>query len=302
MDLELTGPLPENVITTILRHAESQMADGVKPKLLVAGLVLDHFAEHKAFDLVPVIKPAIEMQAMIFGNDRSALAGALRDASPALTSKLDENALVGLLQWDQEGADAALDIQATAEKLIRVNLKEPIAANAGKFLAKFGIVQSHIDAIVPAGGSPGTEPAPPAAGGPALSADGSSVTLTDGTVMDRETAIMLGLWTPSAEAAAAAPAGGAPAAPVPAGTPSTAAPDGAEIRTAFVAFGEALDKTDEDLAKRLGISRGTLLGMTSGKTQRQKCSLAQSRVMLGEIDTRIAKLMQAADILRRVRD
>jgi hypothetical protein len=277
MDLTIK-PLPENVISTVLRHAENGVADGTDPKAVIVDAVLDHMAGEIAFDLAATIKPAVEMQVMIFGNDHAQIVNAICDAQPEF-AKLDATARLGMLAWN--GDD--LDIDTTLRAFVKASIPAPLPMNRGKWLAKAGIVKAHIDAIVPAGArvadAPADAPPPPPA-------------------------------APAAEFDMAAMLGTAPAAPPPAppgyGAVATQAapapaPEGNDVRNAIIMFADALDMKDVELAQRLGISRSTLHNMVSGKTQRVKCSLEQARVFLAEIDTRIGKLNAAADTFRQVR-
>lgn len=274
-------PLPENVISTVLRHAENNVADGTDPKAVIVDAVLDHMAGEIAFDAAATIKPAVEMQIMIFGNDHAQIIAALRDAEPEFAKVSDETAAT-LLAWT--GDD--LDFDATLRNFVKACMPAPLPMNRGKWLAKVGIVKAHIDAIVPAGTTVAADPpeAPAAAPPPPAAAP------------EFDMAAMLG------EAPAAAPP------PPPPGYGAVAtqqapapAPEAGDVRQAIIMFADALDMKDVELAQRLGISRSTLHNMVSGKTQRVKCSLDQARVFLAEIDTRIAKLHAAAETFRAVR-
>lgn len=274
-------PLPENAVSTVLRHAENSIADGTDPKAVIVDAVLDHLAGEIAFDAAATIKPAVEMQIMIFGNDHAQIIAALRDAEPEFAKVSDETAAT-LLAWT--GDD--LDFDATLRGFVKAVLPAPLPMNRGKWLAKLGIVKAHIDAIVPAGTSVAADPVaapPPPPAPPAPPA-----------APEFDMAAMLG------EAPAAPP-------PAPPGYGAVAtqqaapAVEAGDVRQAIIAFADALDMKDVELAQRLGISRSTLHNMVSGKTQRVKCSLDQARVFLAEIDTRIAKLNAAAETFRAVR-
>lgn len=100
-------------------------------------------------------------------------------------------------------------------------------------------------------------------------------------------------------------------APTTAGAPIAAAsshsavegpPASADPRGAMILFGQAASYEDADLAKRLGVSRSTVHNYLTGKTVKVKLSLAQARVMLGEIDLRLAKLADAAKHLSAIRE
>jgi hypothetical protein len=79
-------------------------------------------------------------------------------------------------------------------------------------------------------------------------------------------------------------------------------PASADPRGAMILFGQAASYEDADLAKRLGVSRSTVHNYLTGKTVKVKLSLAQARVMLGEIDLRLAKLADAAKHLSAIRE
>lgn len=271
-------PLPENVISTVLRHAENNVADGTDPKVVIVDAVLDHIAGELAFDAAGTIKPAVDMQIMIFGNDHAQIVNAFCDAEPEF-AKLGADTRLGLLAWT--GDD--LDFDATLRNFIKAVMPAPLPMNRGKWLAKVGIAKAHIDAIVPAGTTVAADPAeapppPPPPEAPQF-----------------DMAAMLG-ETPAVAAPPPPPGYGAVA------TQAAPAPvEAGDVRQAIIMFADALDMKDVELAQRLGISRSTLHNMVSGKTQRVKCSLDQARVFLAEIDTRIGKLNAAAETFRAVR-
>lgn len=268
-------PLPENVISTVLRHAENNVADGTDPKAVIVDAVLDHLAGEIAFDATAAIKPAVDMQIMIFGNDHTQIVNAFCDAEPEF-AKLGADVRPGLLAWT--GDD--LDFDATLRNFVKASMPAPLPMNRGKWLAKVGIVKAHIDAIVPAGTAVAETPAapPPPPDAPQF-----------------DMAAMLG------EAPAAAPPPPPPGYGAVATQAAPAPVEAGDVRQAIITFADALDMKDAELAQRLGISRSTLHNMVSGKTQRVKCSLEQARVFLAEIDTRIGKLNAAAETFRAVR-
>lgn len=296
MDLTLK-PLAENAISTVLRHAENSVADGTDPKAVIVDAVLDHIASEAAFDLATTIRPAVEMQIMIFGNDHAQIVNAITDAQPEF-GKIEAAARLGLLAWT--GDD--LDLDTTLRGFVKALIPAPLPMNRGKWLAKVGIVKAHIDAIVPAGSRVVETPEAPDLAAPAQEFDLNA---------------MLGLTAeasplpvaPSADGAAPPPPPSVAVPPAPHGgdygavATQQAAPavEAGDVRQAIIAFADALDMKDVELAQRLGISRSTLHNMVSGKTQRVKCSLDQARVFLAEIDTRIAKLNAAAETFRAVR-
>lgn len=287
LQFEIKGALPEHAIRHVIREAETRMADGADAKTVLVQAAQDYFAEQHAIDIKAAIDSATEMAEMMGGEVN--LAAALADVKAQVGAEFDT-----ILAGATPGDAAAL---AWSLAKAAVEAKPVMPMNRGKWLAKLGIVKAHIDAL--GSGSTASTPPPPPAPPPADD--------------DADMAAMLGLDAPEVPAPPplpAASADGAAAHPqTNAGAPS-AAPPGPDVppppavnpRDAFVLFGEALDTGDADLAKRLGISRSTVHNYTSGKTTRVKVSLAQARIMLSEIDTRVAKLRRAAEIFSGVRD
>lgn len=272
MDLTITA-LPENALSTVLRNAESNLTVGADIKATVVDAALDFIAEAKVFDVRDKVKGAVDMHVMIFGAEPASLVNVICDAEPEF-AKLPAETRLGLLVFS--GDD--LDVDATLHAFVKALLPAPLPMNRGKWLAKLGIVQAHLDVFQPGGTPPAAPPAAPAP----------------------DMASMLGGGdTP------------APTQPLPPPPPvlyggvatGDVAPemDKDKVREAILTFADALTSSDEALAQRLGVSRSTLYNMTTGKTKKAKLSLEQARVFLAEIDVRIGKLNAAAEIFRQVR-
>lgn len=289
IDLEMPAPLPDNAKITILRSAESMMTDGADAKEIVVAAVLDYFAEQKAFDVSALLSNAAGMALMLYGANPPNVIAALREVAPEITAGMTDEVLNDTIVWDGD----APDWLATATVLIRASLKAPsvLPMQRGKFLSKYGIFKADIEAIVPAASTPRTE-----------------AEFSDAAVLGY---VVEGL--PAEQAAAVldlnAMLGIAPAAaPLPPTMIVNPMPDplpveisAADIRTAFMLYGEATAETDQETATKLGVSRQTLYNMRTGKTQKPKCDDKQSRMMIADIDVRIGKLMQAAELFRKVK-
>jgi hypothetical protein len=68
------------------------------------------------------------------------------------------------------------------------------------------------------------------------------------------------------------------------------------MRDPVMVFFEALDVDDKALSTRLGISQGSMRNWKAGKTSKVRMSIDQMRVILSEIDVRVAKLHKAAAV------
>jgi hypothetical protein len=194
------------------------------------------------------------------------------------------------------GAGTPAMCYALAKAIIMA--KPVLPMHRGKWLSKVGIVASHVAAL--GSGSTASTPAAPAA--PAASEP-----------EDDGLADMLGLSeeppAPLAEGACADIAvvpvlttEDALSAVAPSHSAVEGPPTSADPRGAMILFGQAASYEDADLAKRLGVSRSTVHNYLAGKTVKVKLSLAQARVMLSEIDLRLAKLAEAAKLLSAIRE
>lgn len=293
LTFEIKGALPEHAIRHIIREAESRMADGADAKAALVQVAQDYFAEQHAIDIKAALDAAKEMADMIGGDV---------DLDATLA---DVKAQVGAEFETAMNAYAGGPVQHLADALAKaaVNAKPVMPMNRGKWLAKLGIVKAHIDAL----GTGSTASTPP---GPPEWRDTPPPPADD----DADLAAMLGLDVPEVPApppfVAGSAAGVVPPPQMSADVPSAAPPGpdappppvGASPRDAFVLFGEAMEVDDAALAKRLGVSRSTIHNYLNGKTAKVKVTLAQARTMVAEIDVRVAKLRQAADIFAQVRD
>jgi hypothetical protein len=176
----------------------------------------------------------------------------------------------------------------------RANIKVPMAMHRGRWLAKYGIVKEHIDAISAIEAAQGAEPDENAAWKAAESGE---------VVADDELAAMLG-EEPSVPLAGGATSV-APTAPSLAPTASGAVPvpppEPGAISAALIAFGDATTLDDVEMGKRLGVSRQTVNNWITGKSLKPKIGFEQARFLLSDIDMRIGNLQRAADTLSKVK-
>ena len=290
LTFEIKGALPEHAIRHIIREAETRMADGADAKATLVQAAQDYLAGEHAFTIKTALDEAESLADMLGGEID--FAAALPDVKAQVGAEFDKIV-------DSYRAGDIGDTLPEALAKAAVEAKPVMPMNRGKWLAKLGIVKAYIDALVPAT----TTPAPVASVPPPPPADD-----------DADLAAMLGLDVPEVPApppfVAGSADGAAPLPPTNADAPSAALhghdapppPVGANPRDAFVLFGEAVEVDDAALAKRLGVSRSTIHNYTNGKTAKVKVTLAQARMMVAEIDVRLAKLRQAADIFSQVRD
>lgn len=323
MKLELPkGPLAEADIRRIVREAETGMADGADPKELLVTATQMHLASHLSGVIKAKAREIAEMAEMV----GTGLDGC--DFSPALPEGVAIDVLGDLAAFANDP-----DAGSFAAAKAFVTLKPVLPMNRGKWLAKFGIVKAHIEAIgspsapraqtdigktigLDSGDIPITAPvadygATGFAGGPIDVSEAPDVT-------DPEMREMLGYAPlPAAEAPAGPLAfGTAPGvAPSAAALPTAPTPDASSaapgsppppptgsVRDAFMLVSQACDIQDAELAKRLAISRSTMHNYLGGRTGRVKCDQAQARVMAAECDRRVALLREAAEIFGQVRD
>lgn len=297
--MPLNTKLDDAEIRHVVREAEIGVATGEDPKVALVKSVTDHIVSKLANETADQVNQALDLYVMLKGDydgSNEWIAGMQAIVTP-VCNKLEIHTTLsygdapgvmaepqGALRTSEERYQQLLALFYPAAKQVLDKL-QPMPMNRGKFLARYGIVKSHIDAITPAKGStPATTAAPPP---PPPAAPAAAFSLDD----------MLGL--------------GASAPPAPAETVTTNAPplapgDGSppttpELREALMAFRAGTDVDDAGYAKRLGISRSTFHNYISGKTEKPKLTLEQSRVMLGDIDMRVAKLREAAAMIGRVR-
>jgi AcrR family transcriptional regulator len=287
--------LDESAIRTIIREAEIGMADGEDAKALLVAAAQDYIATENAVLIAEQVKSLHEFADMM-GTDVD------RRADTFLADVREDFEKQNIAdQFERILFDHSEDYNAMSYALAKaiITAKPVLPMHRGKWLSKIGIVASHIAAL----GSGSTASTPPVVDFGATSND----------VEDDGLADMLGL---SEEAPAPLDEGGyADIAVVPVLTtedalsavaPSHSAVEGpptsADPRGAMILFGQAASYEDADLAKRLGVSRSTVHNYLTGKTVKVKLSLAQARVMLSEIDLRLAKLAEAAKLLSAIRE
>lgn len=297
--MPLNDKLDEAEIRHVVREAEIGVASGEDPKVSLVKALTDHVVSKLAIETARQVNQALDMHIMLAGDydgSNEWIAGMQAIVTP-VCNKLEIHTTLsygdapgvmaepqGALRTSEERYQQLLALFYPAAKQVLDKL-QPMPMNRGKFLARYGIVKQHIDAITPAKGStPAATAAPPP---PPPAAPAAAFSLDD----------MLGL--------------GASAPPAPAETVTTNAPplapgDGSppttpELREALMAFRAGTDVDDAGYAKRLGISRSTFHNYISGKTEKPKLTLEQARVMVADIDMRVAKLREAATVIERVR-
>lgn len=277
----VTGPLPENVIASVVKQAEQDAQPGQDAKVALVAAAAKHLIEQLAFDLAPKIaeiRMGVDMM-----HEGDAVTPAFRAAITGAYAVSDKDAdVIEPLDW----ADPQI-AEHVAGCLVRAKL--PIAVNRGKWLAKLGIVKQHIEGLkVPA----------------ALSTEGAAAPVAEAPVgvipelpYTRETAEMMEwAWPPAGFTEDGKPI--PPAIPQSGKQPADSPPGFGAAKDGFLLLKEGTDLTDTELCKRLDISRSTLNNYLSGRTGKVKINPVQVRILLTEIDTRVAKLQMAADKFR----
>lgn len=286
--------LDESAIRTIIREAEIGMADGSDAKALLVAAAQDYIATENAVLIAEQIQSQRDFADMMGTDVDTGSPDFLADVRADFAAQGIGEAFERFIT--EYGVTDKTDALCYALAKSIITAKPVLPMHRGKWLSKIGIVASHIAAL----GS-GSTASTPAAPEPEPEDDG----LAD----------MLGLSeeppTPLDEAAVGYADIAVAQAPTTAGAPIAAAsshsavegpPASADPRGAMILFGQAASYEDADLAKRLGVSRSTVHNYLTGKTVKVKLSLAQARVMLGEIDLRIAKLADAAKLLSAIRE
>jgi DNA-binding XRE family transcriptional regulator len=280
--------LDESAIRTIVREAEIGMADGEDAKTLLVSAAQDYIASENAAKIAEKVKEAADLADMmgveIDTGSPDFLADVRADfATQNISERFDELVILN-------GAGTPAMCYALARAILLA--KPVLPMHRGKWLSKVGIVASHVAAL--GSGSTASTPAAPEPEDDGLAdmlglSEEPPAPLAEGACAD--IAVVPVLTTEDALSAVASSHSAVE------GPPTSADPRGA-----MILFGQAASYEDADLAKRLGVSRSTVHNYLTGKTVKVKLSLAQARVMLSEIDLRLAKLAEAAKLLSAIRE
>lgn len=280
--------LDESAIRTIIREAEIGMADGSDAKALLVAAAQDYIATENAVLIAEQVKSLYEFADMM-GTDVD------RRADTFLADVREDFEKQNIAdQFERILFDHSEDYNAMSYALAKsiITAKPVLPMHRGKWLSKVGIVASHIAAL--GSGSTASTPAAPEPEDDGLAdmlglSEEPPAPLDEGGYAD--IAVVPVLTTEDALSAVASSHSAVE------GPPTSADPRGA-----MILFGQAASYEDADLAKRLGVSRSTVHNYLTGKTVKVKLSLAQARVMLSEIDLRLAKLAEAAKLLSAIRE
>lgn len=290
--------LDESAIRTIVREAEIGMADGEDPKALLVAAAQDYIASENAAKIAAKFKEAVDLADMMGDTVDMRSAEFLADVREDFEKQNIANRFEDIVFQHSEEPDAMC--YALAKAIITA--KPVLPMHRGKFLSKIGIVASHIAAL--GSGSTASSPAAPEPEDDGGLADMLGLSEEPPAPLDQGgygEFPSLGGYADIAVAQAPAPAV-APIAEASSLNAVEGPPTSADPRGAMILFGQAASYEDADLAKRLGVSRSTVHNYLSGKTVKVKLTLAQARVMLGEIDLRLAKLADAAKLLSAIRE
>ena len=282
--------LDESAIRTIIREAEIGMADGEDPKALLVAAAQDYIAGENAAKIADKLAEAVDLADMMGAEVDMRANDFLADVQEDFEKQSIANKFEDIIF--AHGQEPQAMCYALAKAIITA--KPVLPMHRGKWLSKIGIVASHIAAL----GS-GSTASTPAAPEPEPEDDG----LADMLGLSEEPPAPLDEGGYADIAVAQAPTtAGAPIAAASSHSAVEGPPASADPRGAMILFGQAASYEDADLAKRLGVSRSTVHNYLTGKTVKVKLSLAQARVMLGEIDLRLAKLADAAKHLSAIRE
>ena len=280
--------LDESAIRTIIREAEIGMADGEDAKTLLVSAAQDYIASENAAKIAEKVKEAVDLADMmgteIDTGSPDFLAVVSADfATQNISERFDDLVILN-------GAGTPAMCYALARAILLA--KPVLPMHRGKWLSKVGIVASHVAAL--GSGSTASTPAAPEPEDDGLAdmlglSEEPPAPLDEGGYADIAVVPVL---TTEGALSAVAPSHSAVEGP----------PTSADPRGAMILFGQAVSYEDADLAKRLGVSRSTVHNYLTGKTVKVKLSLAQARVMLSEIDLRLAKLAEAAKLLSAIRE
>jgi hypothetical protein len=270
LDLTMTAALTDDQVAAVLRHAETLMLAPDDAKKAAVTAVIHHFAESKMFDVFDPINSPLETEAMLGVPDKDVVASLLMQHLPNLGMLPGD--VANLVAYSGDNVDVPQTLRAVIAAAL--TKKGPMPMHRGKWLSKLGITQPMLDTLKPAAV---VYEAPPE----------ETLAQPAGPQEAFDLEAMLGgepVPEPVAETISSAP-------PV----------ASASVKEAFQQYSAAMDTKDDDVAKRLGISRSTLSNFYNGKTQKVRITLEQARVMLSEIDTRIGMLNAAAEAFRTVR-
>lgn len=282
--------LDESAIRTIIREAEIGMADGEDPKALLVAAAQDYIAGENAAKIADKLAEAVDLADMMGAEVDMRANDFLADVQEDFEKQSIANKFEDIIF--AHGQEPQAMCYALAKAIITA--KPVLPMHRGKWLSKIGIVAAHVAAL----GS-GSTASTPAAPEPEPEDDG----LADMLGLSEETPAPLDEGGYADIAVAQAPTtAGAPIAVASSHSAVEGPPASADPRGAMILFGQAASYEDADLAKRLGVSRSTVHNYLTGKTVKVKLSLAQARVMLGEIDLRLAKLADAAKHLSAIRE
>ena len=287
--------LDESAIRTIIREAEIGMADGSDPKALLVAAAQDYIAGENAAKIADKLAEAVDLADMMGAEVDMRANDFLADVQEDFEKQSIANKFEDIIF--AHGQEPQAMCYALAKAIITA--KPVLPMHRGKWLSKIGIVASHIAAL----GSGSTASSPTVADFGATSNDLEDDGLADMLGLSEETPAPLDEGGYADIAVAQAPTtAGAPIAAASSHSAVEGPPASADPRGAMILFGQAASYEDADLAKRLGVSRSTVHNYLTGKTVKVKLSLAQARVMLGEIDLRLAKLADAAKHLSAIRE
>jgi hypothetical protein len=282
--------LDESAIRTIIREAEIGMADGADAKALLVAAAQDYIATENAVLIAAKLAEAVDLADMM-GTEvdiQSCANECLGDVQEDFAKQGIPHRFEDITR--EHGHEPQAMCYALAKAIITA--KPVLPMHRGKWLSKVGIVASHIAAL--GSGSTASTPAAPEPEDDGLAdmlglSEEPPAPLDEGGYAD-----IAGAQAPTTAAALSAVA--------PSHSAVEGPPTSADPRGAMILFGQAASYEDADLAKRLGVSRSTVHNYLTGKTVKVKLSLAQARVMLSEIDLRLAKLTEAAKLLSAIRE
>jgi hypothetical protein len=284
--------LDESAIRTIIREAEIGMADGSDAKALLVTAAIDYIATENAVLIAEQIQSQRDFADMMGTDVDTGSPDFLADVRADFAAQGIGEAFERFIA--EYGVTDKTDALCYALAKSIITAKPVLPMHRGKWLSKLGIVASHIAAL--GSGSTASSPAAPEPEDDGGLADMLGLSEEPPAPLDQAEGCA-DIAVAQAPTPAVAPIAGASSLNAVEGPPTSADPRGA-----MILFGQAASYEDADLAKRLGVSRSTVHNYLTGKTVKVKLSLAQARVMLGEIDLRLAKLADAAKLLSAIRE